>query len=329
MKKYALICVLLLATLSLGVRAAIAYQTYLPIVYNAPPPTQTPTALPPTPTPTLTPTPTVTPIPILPIGTTVDFDNFRGTITEAYRVDHFEGDSGPIYPIQVFVVAIVDVENLSFASDSVSRYDLRVRDSIGRLFDMAELEAQWAAEDQYGRTGVYEDIQPNFIENQVYAFDVALDSHGLELVADSPPITPTPNPLPISIVNIGIPGSSDNWKYTVTNVITTNTLNGDYDVITAKGEFLVIFASVQNLGLEARSISRYDFVIQDSLTRQYDMAELEAQWAAEDQYGRTGVYEVIQPSFTIDQVYVFDILPSASGLYFLPTDPGDAVDLNQ
>jgi hypothetical protein len=325
MKKYALVCVLLLATLSLGVSAALAYHTYLPIVYNASPPTATPTTSP----PTATPTPTITPNPILPIGATVDFDIFRGTITGADRVDHLEGDSGTIYPIRVFVIAIVDVENLGFKSDSVSRYDLKLRDSIGRLFDMASLDAQWAAEDQYNKTGVYTDIQPNFIENQVYAFDVALDSQGLELVADSSPITPTPNPLPTSIVNIGIPGNFDSWKYTVTNVLTTNTLNGDYGVITAKGEFLVIFASVQNLGLGARYISRYDFVIQDSLTRQFDMASLEAQWAAEDQYDRTGVYEDIQPSFTLDQVYVFDILPSANGLYFLPTQSGNAVDLNQ
>jgi len=309
------------------------HSVYLPIVIKQGPtsPTLTPINTP-SPTPTLTPTPTATPIPILPIGAMVDFDIFRGTITGADRVDHLEGDSGSIYPIQVFVVAIVDVENMGFASDYVSRYDLKLRDSIGRLFDLAELEGQFAAEHQYNRTGVYTDIQPGFIENQVYAFDVALDSQGLELVAAaySPPIIPTPNPLPTSIVNIGIPGSFDNWKYTVTNVITTNTLTDDYyGVITAKGKFLVIFASVQNLGLEARYISRYDFVIQDSLTRQFDMASLEAQWAAEDQYGRTGVYKDIQPSFTIAQVYVFDILPSASGLYFLPTLPGDAVDLNQ
>jgi len=321
----------------IGVLAAPShYSIYLPIVIKQEPtlpiltPTKTPTNTPNfTPTNSPSATPTATLIPILPIGSTVDFDIFRGTITGADRVDHLDGDSGEIYPVQVFVVAIVDVKNLGFASDYVSAYDLKIRDSIGRLFDMAELEEQFAAEHQYNRTGVYTDIQPDFIENQVYAFDVALDSQGLELVAYSPPITPTQNPLPASIVNIGIPGSFDNWKYTVTNVITTNTLNGDDSVITAKGEFLVVFASVQNLGLEARYISSYDFVIQDSLTRQFDMASLEAQFAAEDQYGRTGVYKDIQPSFIIDQVYVFDILPSASGLYFLPTLPGDAVDLNQ
>ena len=118
-------------------------------------------------------------------------------------------------------------------------------------------------------------------------------------------------------------------QYTITDVVTTNTLTGDYNTYNSKGIFLIIFATVKNINLESDYISRYDFVIQDSTTRQYDMAELEVQWAAEDQYGRTGVYETIQPSFSEDQVYVFDISPSASGLYFNPTEPGDAVDLGR
>lgn len=194
---------------------------------------------------------------------------------------------------------------------------------------MADLEAQWAAQDQYDRTGVYHDIQPGFVEDQVYAFDMALDSEGFELIAKVPPVTPSPNPTPSPIVGIGTPGRFDNWQYIVTGIMTTHTLNGDYSIVTAKGVFLVVFATVQNLGLESDYISRYDFVAQDSSTRQFDMADLNAQWAAEDQFGRTGVYHRIQPSFTEDQVYVFDILPESSGLYFVPTNPGDAVDLGQ
>ena len=194
---------------------------------------------------------------------------------------------------------------------------------------MADLECQWAAEDQYDRSGVYRDIQPGFVEDQVYAFDVALDSEELELVARVSPVTPTPNPLPSPVVSLGTAGRFDDWQYIVTDITTTYTLNGNYGIVTAKGVFLVVFATVQNLGLESDYISRYDFVVQDSSTRQFDMAELSAQWAAEDQFGRTGVYRDIQPSFTEDQVYVFDILPESSGLYFVPTNPGDAVDLGE
>lgn len=279
---------------------------------------------------TIEPTPEPTPEPLLAVGSTVYFDIFSGLITGAEKVDYLIDDTEYIYPGQVFLIVYVDVANLDFVSDYVSRYDLRIQDSLGRLFDMAVLEVQLAAEDQYGLSGVYQDIQPSFVEKQVYVFDIALDSVGLELVPGnySPPITPTPNPLPTSVVNLGTPGNTAKWEYTITNVISTATLTGDSSVVSAKGEFLVVFATVRNLGLESAYISRYDFVIQDSITRQFDMAELEVQWAAEDQYGLSGVYEDIQPGFTEQQVFVFDIASSASGLYFLPTELGDAVDLN-
>jgi hypothetical protein len=59
------------------------------------------------------------------------------------------------------------------------------------------------------------------------------------------------------------------------------------------------------------------------------MADLGAQWAAEEQFSKTGVYHDIQPSFTENQVYVFDISPASNGLYLVPTNPGDAVELSQ
>ena len=159
---------------------------------------------------------------------------------------------------------------------------------------MGDLVAQWAAQDQYDRTGVYNDIQPGFVEDQVYVFDVALDSEGLEVIATIPPVTPIPNPTPSPVVGLGTPGRFDDWQYTVTGITTTSTLNGNYSTATARGVFLVVLATVQNLGLESDYISGFDFVAQDSSTRQYDMAGLNAQWAAEDQFGRTGVYHDIQ-----------------------------------
>jgi hypothetical protein len=55
-----LVCALLTVLFGFGVRAALAYQTYLPIISNPPTPTLTPT-----PTPTSMPTPTPNPNPIL------------------------------------------------------------------------------------------------------------------------------------------------------------------------------------------------------------------------------------------------------------------------
>ena len=272
-----------------------------------------------------------TPAPLLAIGSTVYFDVFSGLITGAEKVDYLVDDPTNLYPGQVFLVVFVDVTNLDYVSDSVSRYDLRIKDSMGRFFDMAELEVQWAAENQYSLSGVYQDIQPSFVERQVYVFDIALDSVGLELVPGkySPPISPTQNLLPTSIVSLGTPGSTLKWGYTLTNVVFSQTLIGDYGSVSAKGKFLVVFATIKNLGLESDYVSGYDFVIQDSTTRQFDMAELEVQWAAEDQYGLTGVYEEIQSSFSKDQVFVFDISPISNGLYFVPTETGNSVYLNQ
>ena len=272
-----------------------------------------------------------TPDPLLAIGSTVYFDVFSGLITGAEKVDYLIDDTTYVYPGQVFLVVFVDVKNLDYVSDYVGGYDLRIKDSAGRFFDLAELEVQWAAEDQYSLSGVYQDIQPSFVEKQVYVFDIALDSVGLELVPGkySPPITPIQNPLPTSIINLGTPGHTPNWEYTLTNVIISPTLIGDYGNVSAKGKFLVVFVTIKNLGLESDYVSGYDFVIQDSTTRQFDMAELEVQWAAEDQYGLTGVYKDIQASFSENQVYVFDISSSSSGLYFVPTETGNSVYLNQ
>jgi hypothetical protein len=332
-------CLLVITGLS-GVWAApvnlfLDNSVFLPFLLKQepPPPTSTPEPTEePTPVPTEEPTPIPTEEPtpgLLPVGHVVRFDVFEGTIVDAMKADQLEGARGTVLPAQVFVDVIVDVKNLGFVSSYVSRYDLDLADSLGRRFDMASLEAQWAAEDQFGYSGVYTDIQPSFVERQVYVFDIALDSEGLELLADTDPETPMPNPIPGSIINLGITGSNGNWEYTVTDVVKTSTLSGDYGTYSAKGIFLVTLVTVKNMGLESGYVSRFDFFIQDDLTRQFDMASLEVQWAAEDQYGRTGVYEDIQPSFTEDQVYVFDIYPTSSGLLFVPTDPGDAVDLGQ
>jgi hypothetical protein len=302
-------------------------SVFLPLIIKpstiptVPPPTESPS-----PTQTLPPTP---PSGLLPVGQMVRFDEFEGTIVEATKADRLEGDYGTIFPNQVFVVVVMDIKNLGFVSNSVSRYDLAIVDSLGRTFDMASLEAQWAAEEQFGHTGVYREIQPSFIERQVYAFDIALDSESLELIAATDPKTPSPNTVPESVVDINMTGAVDTWDYTITDVIKTSTLEGDYGTINAKGIFLVTLVTVKNTGTVSEYISRYDFIIQDNLTRQFDMASLEAQWAAEDQYERTGVYKTIQPSFSETQVYVFDISPSSVGLLFVPTEPGDAIDLGQ
>jgi hypothetical protein len=105
----------------------------------------------------------------------------RVTASEYRRVLNGENND-PVYPAGIFVVVLVDVTNNGTRSDYVGGRSLRVQDSAGRQFDMAELEAQWAAQDEFNREGVYDDIQPGFTRPLVFAFDVLETSTDLHLI---------------------------------------------------------------------------------------------------------------------------------------------------
>jgi len=78
-----------------------------------------------------------------------------------------------VYPKGVFIVLFMNVVNHELTSGYVSGIGtFWMRDGGGPFFDMADLEMQWAAEDEYGRMGVYEDLQPQFVYEMVFAFDV-------------------------------------------------------------------------------------------------------------------------------------------------------------
>jgi hypothetical protein len=115
----------------------------------------------------------------VPLEGVVTFSEYRSVLYPDY------GD--PVYPGGIFVVALMDVTNYGLVSGEVSRYSsFRVQDSVGRQFDMADLEVLWAAEDEYDRESVYESIQPGFTEPLVFVFDVLPASEGLHLISLSP-----------------------------------------------------------------------------------------------------------------------------------------------
>jgi hypothetical protein len=78
--------------------------------------------------------------------------------------------------VGVFLVGVVDVYNTGLESEGVGMYSLRVRDSAGRAFDEAPLDAQLAAVYTYGLPGVYDAIQPGMTRRMVFAFDVLPES---------------------------------------------------------------------------------------------------------------------------------------------------------
>ena len=98
----------------------------------------------------------------------------------------------PVYPDGVFVVAVLDVTNEGLESGEVGRSSLMVRDSVGRKFDMASLEALWAAEDEYDLDSVYTAIQPGFTDQLVFVFDVLPESRDLHLWSNETPTTEAP-----------------------------------------------------------------------------------------------------------------------------------------
>lgn len=146
----------------------------------------------PTPGPTATPLPTPTP-PLLPVGEVMRFRSypyeapFEGTIVGGYRTPYLQDYGGkPTEAKGTFLVLFMDVRNAGLESSSVTHLAFRAQDSAGRLFDMAELQPQSAAQQQHNRQGVYDDIQPGFTAYCVFVFDVLPESTAFHLVSRSP-----------------------------------------------------------------------------------------------------------------------------------------------
>jgi hypothetical protein len=88
------------------------------------------------------------------------------------------------------------------------------------------------------------------------------------------------------------------------------------------GIFVVALMDVTNHGLVSDDVGRYgSFKVKDSTGRQFDIAELEVLWAAEDEYDRESLYEPIQPGFTKPLVFVFDVLPESQELHLVSLAP--------
>lgn len=125
-------------------------------------------------TPTPTPLPTATPDPWTYFLTGYQDTKMKGIVTGSVRRTSMTDYWGTVvYPRGVFIVLFMDVINCDMESAYVSGINtFWMRDGLGPFFDMAGLSVQWAAEDEYDRIGVYEDLQPQFTYEMVFAFDV-------------------------------------------------------------------------------------------------------------------------------------------------------------
>lgn len=140
---------------------------------------------------------------------------------------------------------------------------------------------------------------------------------------------PAPAPLPPTATAVPAPRSDiigqtlefnglfDKGKMrgTVTDVKEVQTIPGDdfYKGVTAKGKFVVVFMTVTNIGTDSTQVSKYSFRLRDIKGRKFDMADLDAEWAAKATYKRSMYYEDIQPGLSEQSVFVFDVAPDATG----------------
>lgn len=210
------VVVVLTVVLTVGGAAAEPTRLYVPltvrrsVVTEAPPPPAAPTSAPtsmatrtPIPTPTRlsgpTPTPTPRGVP-LEVGQRLRLETYETVRLDALVVGvetrssiggpaPYQGAPTPT-PVTAggtFVVALLDVTNAGTQSASVASDAFRLRDSAGRLFDMAGYTVQSAAGREYGRkTVIFDSIQPGFTERMVFVFDVLPTSSGFSLVAQRP-----------------------------------------------------------------------------------------------------------------------------------------------
>ncbi|NPV07575.1 MAG: hypothetical protein HPY83_06370 [Anaerolineae bacterium] len=87
----------------------------------------------------------------------------------------------------VYVLVFMEVTNRGTESDDVGGLtSFRIADSQGRLFDMADVMVQLAAEYTYNLEGTYDRIQPGFTSHMVFVFDIHPSSASLSLVSSSP-----------------------------------------------------------------------------------------------------------------------------------------------
>lgn len=171
MKWKVLIGVFIVVLLALAVVASLAdeeWLVYLPVVHKGI------TDLAPTATPV--PSPTPTPDPWISFLTGYDDNRMKGLVTGSARrtsLTDYRGDI--VYPMGVYIVLFMDVVNWEMESAYVTRINtFWMRDGTGPFYDMAPLDAQWAAEYEYDRVGVYEDLQPSFTYQMVFVFDVPI-----------------------------------------------------------------------------------------------------------------------------------------------------------
>jgi hypothetical protein len=281
-----------------------APPTLTPTITGTPTQTGTPTA---TPTQTFTPGPTATPTntPTPAAAGTIRFDTFEAIVQSVQYVTVLNGANGPVNAFAKFAVVLLRVRNNGFEPNAVLPTDLIFRDPSGRTGTISVASAQHAAQDQYGRPGLYQVIEPSFFLELVIVWDVDIEVTSGGVVPGFPYQIPPP-PGFLEPVPRGHGISFAHWEMVVKGAEYRPSFGTSPNCILATGTYLVVFASVTNRAHTSNAINIGDLRIQDGFGRMYDLAVLAAQSAAQTRYQRGGVGTPVQPNQTLDLVFVFD-----------------------
>jgi hypothetical protein len=118
----------------------------------------------------------------------------------------------------------------------------------------------------------------------------------------------------------GSSGGTDNWQVTATGVESAKTLTyGSYGASkTATGQWLVVSVSLANRGKENFGVNEWDFELRDSAGVVYKPTTDIISYSYPESKGRAPMpLSQVPPGTTAETMVIFDVNPSATGLYLV------------
>ncbi len=117
---------------------------------------------------------------------------------------------------------------------------------------------------------------------------------------------------------IGQPLTAGNWRYTIGAVERMKEIKGGVLTDTAKGEYVVVPVTLENVGKANFGISGHDFTMEDAAGVKYTNAMPAAGVSWAKAKGYTGLLalstDTMPPGVPSKWLLVYDVTPGASGL---------------
>lgn len=124
-----------------------------------------------------------------------------------------------------------------------------------------------------------------------------------------------PTPTAVVLPAVGTPIAEGNWVYRVNEVERAETVTwSQYGNKTdAKGEWIIAFLTIKNIGKETYALNAWDFEIHDSASIKYKADSMTSSMYAEYK-GASGLGDDFPPGVQAETYILFDVNPDAKGL---------------